>query len=441
MKRVRRFIASHILLIAVSMFLTNIATYPSESTKTMPDSSQIEDSELPKNYRHLPPLTQINNYRTIYNQAKNVGISNNIDLEPVDGLFSVLKNGFSLVYDTIDGNYPQFIEGKESTEEEKDLKDYWDKIRARNDKEKYLNSLKSLWKRIKEYMADKNDLNVREFLAFNTELARHIDSFKEGSAINEKDLNNLIKYTSDIPALFIVYGNPNPVKFRHINREHFVREFCNSDYIGYISFFDTLSYSKTGKQRSKKDPHWSLYNGTYKMLLHDVVHNKDQWTSFGRKYQAIVNKNLKEICKIRDDYIKDKDENTALIITNALFEWTHELPTMTDNDCIDKSIKDCIIALTDNSKKRYKKNVKKDFGSDYYKRFSRDKEGVIKSTFGPDKNLIHDETNTPFYNYNPNNIDETNDEIKKELKKEALLDGYERYWNYVQKLCLEKVPE
>lgn len=338
-------------------------------------------------------------------------------------------------------------------------------------KDPYLTTLEELWKRAVSY---EDKLTTLLFVRFNLNLAYIIDAYKERKEIDDSVITENFgnKYSTitdhdlgvdSVSRIFIIYGNPNPKnKNRNISPNHFVEQFVAENYSSYISFFDILSIQPV--IRTKKDPHWSLENGTYKMLQHDLQHNSQQNAFCHQPPIKEKQTELKEIAQniynIQQKHQQNGENNEATILMDGLFLLIHE----SAYSVIEPGVAYCTENETDIRKidlsmltKRLKENTtlyvnKYQYGEEYYKEERRDWEFILKDKYidTKDNNKIkpvHDKDGKPFLpiEYIPElkkmtrpfgDISPLNEKDPKKNKKRrllmvsALLDGYSRFWDY-----------
>lgn len=160
-------------------------------------------------------------------------------------------------------------------------------------------------------------------------------------------------------AVFILYANPNPnVKKRDISPGSFVNQYCQGNYPGYIALFDVLSKPKeekpwkgwgrplniTVEERKKywtrEDPHYSLENGTEKMLEHDYQHingtvaAEESLKKLGFQFRDCLGK----IYQIKVELDKDPSKtNESKILSDGIFMLFHEMAPRIADDLDDET--------------------------------------------------------------------------------------------------------
>lgn len=350
----------------------------------------LDNEERPsgKGYVRCNISQQIQYYRKIYNEAFEK-YGRNIDSltsEPIPGLFLILENAFALI-------------DKHITE---------DRTKSELEKEIYLETLNQLWGIAKAW-GDR--LTNKAFSELNLRLSIVVQNYNENSnfryernSLHAKSLGNTVN--------FILYANPDPqVKMRHISPSHFVDQFFAEPYNAYIAFFDVLS-TKQGKQ-TKKDPHWSGFNGTYHMFDHDIAHNLALFNS-QKNYPTIYNK-LKIIHHIKNKLKEHASTlNQAKILENGLFMLTHEGITKSllvqnettgnlpdENNFYKWTVEgaknimiDNVVGYTTSGKLKIP-----GYGSLSYKEFARDAEFILKDKYDSEEHKfkpVHDKKGAPF---------------------------------------------
>lgn len=237
--------------------------------------------------------------------------------------------------------------------------------------------------------------------------------------------------------IFIIYGNPNrEVKARNISPFHFVDQYCNPTYSSYILFFDMLS---APLKPTKKDPHWSMENGTYQMLKHDVGHVRAQISGLKDKKKFLM-----QACSLIEEYKESSNYNAATVLTNGLFIIIHERPEVTQYDLSMKPVHS-FKQITQNLQNIMSFNTRQGgslgtYGSKTYKQENRDWEYILKNTYIDPKDktrkVVHDQDGKPFL---PIMVDPDLQKATRPFKDSsnrsnemtmALSKGYHRYWNY-----------
>lgn len=316
-----------ILLTSLCTMLTYGAHGMKEELSTSSILKSQKTSKLPSGYIHKRPIDQMRDYReafdVVWGEQPDAKL---LALEHVPGLFPILKNGFALVNDTL-------FKGGERI---------GDKIRKR-----YEDQLKVIWKLTKD--KDNNGmLSSSIFQCINRELAilmqyynngerkppifgmrserRKVEKFTEDlKKGTEPDLQLLQPYLKNI--VFVIYANPDPkVKKRGLLPERFVEQYCHENYPAYIALFDVLSKPR---KNTKRDPHYSYFNGTFTMLDHDYAHAgqttriMELMDKIGFPFRKYLQKIYKIAKKFKED---DKKTNDAIILLDGLFMLSHELP-------------------------------------------------------------------------------------------------------------------
>lgn len=401
-------------------------------------SRNIQAGKTPSGYEPCNVVEQLKYYREqVYDVALRQYNDNVTDLKikPIPGLSVVLENAFALVYDYI----------KEDTQ-------------SLSDKDKFYKELQSLWDKAK---SDDGKLTSSLFQSYNLDLAELIDRYKENTDAIEK--GRIARRTND-DIVFIVYGNPNPEnKKRLISPFHFVVQFCDPSYSSYIAFFDVLSMSK--EKKSRKDPHWSLENGTYRMLLHDLLHVSAQIEFLtvsalqDKPFYEEVKKNIKNALvsayNIQQKYKTLGQDNEATILMDGLFMLIHErnAPFYRRYEFFqyEDNLADFLRTNMPIIKNMHIPDYHK-YGTQKYKEEYRDWEFILRDkyvdTSDNDKvKSVHDKDGKPFLpiEYDPEQkkmsrpygdisplgeTDPVKVQQRNELMSKALMTGYERFWYY-----------
>lgn len=433
----------------VSSYGMEVSSSASQDNKscTLPRRN-IQPGKTPIGYERCNVAEQLRYYREhVYDIALRQYNNNVEDLKvkPIPGLSVILENAFALVYDYI----------KEDTQ-------------SLADKDKYYNELQTLWDKAK---LDEEKLTSSMFQGYNLDLAELIDRYKQNTDIIEK--GRIPRRTID-DIVFIVYGNPNPEnKKRLISPFHFVVQFCDPTYSSYIAFFDVLSMSK--EKRSRKDPHWSLENGTYRMLLHDLQHVSAQIEYLtvsaiqDKPFYEEVKNNIKNAFvsayNIQQKYKALGQNNEAAVLMDGLFMLIHErnAPFYRRYEFFqyDDNLAEFLIKNMPIIKNMHIPDYHK-YGTQKYKEEYRDWEFILRDkyvdTSDNDKiKSVHDKEGNPFlpieYDFeqkkmsrpygnispfgdtDPDKVQQRNERMSK-----ALVDGYGRFWYYFADL-LQNEPK
>lgn len=433
-----------VLLLLVAFFFT---TSQGSESSTEPAPSLIKKTSaciLPK--RNLRPgeapsgesyirctiAEQINYYRNVYDAALDLygGNLQDLELQSIPGLSLILENMFALANKHLDQ----------------------DSTRSKTDKAPYREWITKLWGH-----AAKLDglLTNKNFLTLVKEIANGIQSYNENSTTYQ----NSSLYKSELFApqagpekiTFVICGHPNPdVKARNISPSHFVDQFFAESYSAYLAFLDVLSVKRP--KSTKKDAHWSFYNGTQNMLTHDLIHNIQIYNSIENNQTGLKDK-LKYIYDVRNKLRERGRMNESIILENGLFVIFHEfygMPRMS--------------IISDNFNKDLIENVKRrmiepliNYGTDTYKGTARDREFLLKDKYfdqtegkfklvhddqGPFLPITYDETlkktTRPFRDIAP--LREENPakvEAREDLMIDALAEGYIRFWDCFLKILEE----
>lgn len=370
----------------------------------------LKEGELPSNYVHCPILQQMKFYREkVYDPALREynGNVNDLKDKPISGLSLVLENAFALVNDYMAN----------------------DLSRTEDEKKPYRDVLENLWRMVSP---DQHRLTSAMFQYFNERLALFITFYKEKRFSRTKTLLNPYEDEDfDIDrkdVIFIIYGNPNPnSKMRNISPYHFVEQYCNPAYSSYIAFFDVLSAPK--EKPTQKDPHWSMENGTSKMLKHDFDHISRQVRKLMWAKDHIMHG-----CQVAEHYKSEEKYNEYKILTNFLFLIIHEMPLDFKTDSSQTYFEVITKKLSEQLKNLY------EYGSAVYKRENRDWEFVLKSIYKDSATgeikAVHDQEGKTFLpiQWDPlkNKVSRpfSDSPTRKEEMKSALIDGYDRFTKY-----------
>lgn len=312
----------------------------------MQESKLVSEEGLPETYdrKDKNVALQIDAYRNSFNDImKHSDDKMTLPLQHIPGLFPIIKEGgFALVHVYMNkwGNAEDYIPL---------VKRLWRITQQINQKE-WLSG--AIFQEINIILAD----IVQGYNAGSTEkitlIARKLESLESHllkSTTTGEFAKRVIGKAMELPStggqykrpVFVIYAHPNPdVKIRGIGEKTFVEQYCHPDYPGYIAVFDVLSEPKALKPegilekgpheyKTKKDPHYSMENGTATMLNHDYAHING--TVFAEEFLNKLNFNLhdylKKIYQLKNEFdINTKsDENNASILINGIFMLFHEL--------------------------------------------------------------------------------------------------------------------
>lgn len=391
----------------------------------------LKEGEIPLNYKHCTIAQQIKYYREhVYDVALKEynGNVKELDDKPIARLSLIIENVFALANDQINKEDGKTFEYKKMYSEE--LLILWNQAQVYNEK-----------------------LTSNAFQKMNAQIAKLLDLYHSGNNDKNKILS-LIK-VSRLPhreegAVFILYGNPNPaVAARHISPFHFVDQFFAEPYPAFIVFFDVLSVKKN--RRTKKDPHWSAYNGIFKMLYHDFLH-------VAMQQEMLMGENVFLLNWLRNTEIihkrlkKEGKINEATILIDGLFILTHEISeeiiyaykqfsNESSLPVFHQQIKDYIIEVLS-------RDAKTDYGSPHYKQHYRDREFILRDKYWDNSagryKVVYDKEGKSFLDieYDSDKKKTTrpfkeveNTSERNSLMQEALKSGYTRFWNYFFTLC------
>ncbi|MBS0272015.1 MAG: hypothetical protein JSR85_05145 [Proteobacteria bacterium] len=383
-------------------------------------SDEKVEPKLPSKYTHLPLPAQIMNYRKIYDKAfsKYGGDVEKLKTQPIEGLYSILKNGFALVHDSIAGDIKVPMKG----------------FINEHKKQYSLRLLKNLWMSLNKGFPT-GMIDTYDFCQFNYILSDLLSFYKGGennhfsknyydvfdSEIRKKIVPEALKWFSvfdkiNLPIVSIIYLSPKPGQKRHLMPRRFVWEFFNPKYEGYLAVFDVLQ-KEDKKKRSKKDPHWSSVSGTRNFLTHDFTHIIVDGQVCNDK--AL----MKKMRKIFSFYKKyDEKENKRKIIEHGLYILIHESPLTSEKTrtlkSIDKIINAIKLAMIEKVKWRNasKKqelftNASKHMLVDMerrYREFGRDEEFILNDFFLQKEKWV---------------------DLSAREKQHVIQLGYEKFWN------------
>ncbi len=287
---------------------------------------------LPEGYKHVKVQEQILRYRKIYD-AVDYEREHDCSCVHIEGLYDILKNGFALVHD-----YIQLHE------------------EFNRNKEQAINRIKKLFA-VACAINDAQKMTQNCFVTLNLFLASIVDGFK-GIESSIKEIMCPFPYGmqfEDLTTLdlkgYILYQNqkrwyqhPIHQETMHIfcppliiysqgisviSPKTFVEQTLNFRYRSGLLLFDVNSRKplQSGQRMNKSDPHGSLFNGTFFLLRHDLLHIQEQLTmeTFSL-FEFNLNwcKYLRKINHYRMTQEKSNPENFVLL-TNGLFILCHEL--------------------------------------------------------------------------------------------------------------------
>lgn len=289
---------------------------------------EYSQDTLPQGYKHKPVQEQISVYHSIYNKKSLESLAT----FHVEGLFPVLQNGFALVHDYLLTS----------------SKTHGERIRAQGQ----IKELEQLYKIAVENNKNKKMTHNR-FILLNYGLALIADLYKEvftGTTTKEA-LKSLLQGDFSLhPRIYPILEDPFYVPIViYTNRESkispvtFVDQDLNYDYRGKLALFDvnsnvfkTMINDQPIFIGTKKDPHYSYHNGTFRLFKHDMMHHVEQM----RMERELLSKTCSPFGVTRCDVDwprwlkfanqvrlawKDKNDNYYRILTNGLFILSHEL--------------------------------------------------------------------------------------------------------------------
>ncbi len=323
-------------------------------------------------------------------------------------------------------------------------------------KKRYINKFTD----IENYMKDKiSDSNFKLYGIRSTSTAfKTLEDDYKNRKIEPRDLLFFPRQDEDpniSDILFIIYGLPKPGKARNISPSHFVEQCLNENYSSYVSFFDILSKPKDKWNATKenrpthKDPHWSLENGTERMLEHDLAHIRRQiW--YLKEVTAL--EYLKVAFTIQKKLKDQNKNNDATILMDGLFMIIHERPDVVMDGMANPEVREdgksfkFFEAIASKFKKTIMTYDRNDrsysglslYGSQTYKQENRDWEFILKDKYAESDGSIkpvHDENGTflPIeYDVGQKKITRpfNNDPNRTEKMINTLSQGYARFWTY-----------
>lgn len=413
---------------------------------------------LPEDYHHQFVQAQIQRYRDIYkdlymdpkNHANNG--PNLFRTAHVAGLMSVLNDGFSLISDYInqdfaarqdrmdEGTTPEVM-GATLTYLKKLHHLAVDLHRAEKMTQEYFIYINLILTNIvdfyKQSLLDKGDKAIikraKDYIFYGLKgLSYALDPNKTKKEV--KKYLNVIRPIEDWPktgVAMVIYGNPDAQKSTAIGMKTFVDQALHDDYKGCLLLFDIKSMpTDTG---TKKDPHYSKFNGTYYMFMHDLSHIIEQTFYIENNFLdgSEFGSKLKDVKKIADNLYATGNYHDAHILINGLFLLSHEFFNIsrfglgsTDQP---HNINN-LYSIIDFVMKQMMFSTQGSRGG-VYKVDYRDHERILSVR---DKNTNHlasllDASGTPFI---PDNFST----LKPEDKQTTIEDAYHRYWLTFKKI-------
>lgn len=359
------------MIIIVFVFLSTISfSFSAESPVPIENASQIaeEDVELPAGYVENSIKKQIENYRQVYTPISHIKGGNFYTVH-VPGLINILKNGFAMIHDymaahTEDNNSTdkQILRLKKlykmalTLEKNQKLTQFnfimlnfflaklidqfrgadfhpFDKLyreklielRISKLDDYNLSDFNSLAFIENNFINTMNDISI--FFKNQTFMLNFPYSNKSSWGIDyEKNIHD-IKSETFFP-ISLIYTD----KKLSIGYNTYVDEILNPDYGMALCSFDislkpfqtnAISEHKFGQ---KKDPHYSNFNNTFRMLWHDAMHFLEQYgleQSIYGNFKLDLRSEFIRIKNFRDKY--DRSSVQYKILTRGLFEMSHEM--------------------------------------------------------------------------------------------------------------------
>lgn len=308
---------------------------------------------FPEKYIHKPVQAQLKDYRAVYDKVSSLK-GRNFYTVHVEGLFTILSNGFALAN--------QYIREKGiAPEDSKEillalLTKLYEVATLLNSQGKMTQNnfvtmnllMADLVDMSKKMKLVGNDINERHVGVFETLQKSSVENFWDAAIyVQGKSIfeiknwwmgNPLPQDRTDDPSLqsdsevevfyppMIVYTD----RESKIAPATFVDQTLHEDYGAGLMLFDVdsklMNYYKP--ERTKKDPHYSQFTGTYQLLLHDQMHILEQYMmeymlKYG-SYHLDWGVFLHQINALRNR-VKNQNENASKILTNGLFILCHEL--------------------------------------------------------------------------------------------------------------------
>ncbi len=224
----------------------------------------VDSNELPSNYVHKSVQAQIKQYREVYDPIMKLPLT----AEPlflnqhVPGLFDILKNGFALVHDQIHKEESDQVQKEDALQELKNL---------------YISACE---------LENTHKFTSYDFIYTNLMTARLIEvrydksgfrggqrppAFRDGYLQRNFNRKYLEHYVQCIGQPMIIYTN----KSSKISTETFVDQILHSNYRANLMLFDIHS-RRQPQTLGSYSPHGGDFDGTYSLLLHDLVHTIEQ---------------------------------------------------------------------------------------------------------------------------------------------------------------------
>lgn len=430
LRRVLILLLSMIINKPLDTFATESATAPAPklSSCVLP-KRVLQEGEIPSGEVRCNIQQQLEYYRkNIFDAEVEKAAGDIIAVRnmKIPGLSLILENAFAMVNDYIRK----------------------DNSKDKEHKEKYWVLLKDLWKKV---LDKEGKLTPILFETLNLDLADLVQNYNNP----DREIRSGFDHEGINQIVFIIYANSNPaVKQRNVSIARFVDEFFTEPYIATIAVFDVLE--KEREKRSKKSPHWATYQGTSDFLRHDLNHIENLSVQTEPKKL----KNLMKPVYIAQKKWEGKDDNIATILMGGLFLIVHEftpdvsLPAKIltyDNSSIGINL--AIGYVIDEAKKMSIEYLNSYYGTETYKISFRDWEVVLRSFYTDSKDNkikpVHDQEGKTFFpdiQYDPSTKKVTRPfeniapfgeknlekiEERNNLMKEALNDGFRRFWDAV----------
>lgn len=277
-----------------------------------------------KKYKHINVQDQITAYRTIFNnffekmkteaEVRPV-IYKNVNKEHIDGIFHILQNGFNLIEDFIASAPTENVFKNEAASLLETIKRVSQKIE--NEKKLGMDAFINI-NLILAIIADhlkgqdetsRNQMKIQQFIGVTSKMMmswgdENIERliFRKNKKCKREYSIKAFPYNIFYPRIFIY----TQTSARAISPNTFVQEALHKDYgVDLLLFFvgsqEYRTSKTTDKVGTKKDPHYSQFNGTFSLLLHDIAHANEQCAI---EEDAIINGdfNLIKTLKIIREY-------------------------------------------------------------------------------------------------------------------------------------------
>jgi hypothetical protein len=457
-------LAKHILILSL-IFTSSWATDVENRTK---EGQTLQSQEFPKTIHFLNVSAQLEKYRQIYDPIVSAYQSDSKDYLfqnlHIPGLIDMLSYGVAVIRFYID-----------------------QKVEDPKLKKQALDDLDSYYNSALKFNAEKT-FTQEKFLVFNLALAFLVDYYAKPTTFTvSSNLGNTdkfkeffksktwqkfydqISYNRKWWAKFVkgrglqqqfappvvIYTNPKAeVKSGGVGFETFVNQTLNYNYRTHIIVFNVKSEQK---KPTKHSPHYSGWDGTFNLLVHDILHSFEQQkienviedflSQYTSKPIPIYTKLLEQLTAINEIRLMlgkktdVKSRNDYKVLTQGLFILIHEVHNIfkIENDLYvlpdsffaadfsskiaNNNLYEAIKALAD-SMQNLVKDLKRDSS---YRENLRDNEGILYGYESGVKKSLHDDEGA----FIPSNFKSLTDE----KKQEVIADAYKRFWDYFLKVA------